>query len=153
MNQLRIGIFADVSNLYFCCRERFQKKIDYAKLLKFCIGSDNLIKAVAYGIHSTDSNGFKNALKNIGWDINFRTPKSFSDGSKKADCDITIVMDIVRSIDLVDKIILCTADGDFCQLVQWCFEKGRSVKVVGCNISHELTQITECVEVNKELLE
>jgi uncharacterized LabA/DUF88 family protein len=150
----RVGVFADVSNLYFCCREKYKKKLDYLKLLKFAEGKDNLIKAIAYGIHSTDSNGFKNALKNIGWQINFKNPKSFSDGSKKADCDIMMVMDIVRSIDMVDKIVLCTADGDFAPLVIWCHEKGRSVQIIGSGISHELTDIVDgYTEISEKFLE
>jgi uncharacterized LabA/DUF88 family protein len=153
MNLHRVGIFADVSNLYFCCKERFQKKINYEKLLSFCTNGDNCIISKAYGIHSTDSSSFKNALKNIGWATEFKSPKSFGDGTKKADCDLIMVMDVVRSIDLIDKIILCTADGDFAPLIDWAFEQGRSVLVVGCNISHELKDKTECIEITKELLE
>ena len=154
MNTFRIGVFADVSNLYFCCREKYNKKLNYEKLLKFAEGKDNLIKAIAYGIYSTDCNGFKNALKNIGWSVNFKNPKSFADGSKKADCDVLLIMDIVRNIDMVDKVILCTADGDFAPLVQWCHEKGRMVHVIGCNISHELKDVVDgYTEISEEFLE
>jgi len=151
---LRIGVFADVSNLYFCCKEKFQKKINYLKLLQFATGENSCIAAVTYGIRSTDSGNFIKALENIGWKVNFRVPKGFLDGSKKADCDTHMILDVVRYTELLDSVVLCTADGDFAPLIEWLHEKRRKVIVIGCNISHELTEIADTsLEITEKILE
>jgi uncharacterized LabA/DUF88 family protein len=154
MRHLRIGIFTDVSNLYFCCRDKFKRKLNYENLLKHCSRKQNLIRGIAYGIETTDSTPFKRALSQSGWEVKFRTPKAFSDGSKKADQDVNIAMDIVRIIDMVDVIVLCSADGDFAPVLKWCKEKGRLTIVYGCGISHELKEVVdEWHEIDESFLE
>lgn len=154
MRHLRVGVFADVSNLYFCCRDKFKRKLNYEYLLKFCSRKQNLIRGIAYGIETTDSTSFKKALSQSGWEVKFRTPKAFSDGSKKADQDVNIAMDIVRIIDMVDVLVLCSADGDFAPVLKWCKEKGRLTIVYGCGISHELKEVVdEWHEIDESFLE
>lgn len=150
---LRAAVFADVSNLYFCVREKMGGKIDYAALRSRAARNLFPVRTIAYGIETTDVSAFKKALRESGWELRFKTPKSFSDGTKKADQDVNIAMDIVRIIDMVDIIVLCSADGDFAPVLRYAKEKGRLTIVHGCGISHELKEVAdEHYEITEDLL-
>lgn len=150
---LRAAVFADISNLYYCVREKMAGKICYSALLRRVTKSFEPVRTIAYGIETTDAGAFKKAVKEAGWEVRFRTPKAFSDGSKKADQDVNIAMDMVRIIDMVDVIILCSADGDFAPVLRYAKERGRLTIVHGCGISHELREVAdEYYEITEDLL-
>jgi len=158
----RLGIFVDVSNLYYCVGKKFPtRKLDYRKYLSFVKGLGDVSIAVAYGAQiSGQANGFIYCLKSIGFQTKFKSPKSYKNPEddfilkRKADWDVGITMDIVNMIDRIDMIILGTGDGDMLPVVEWAMAKGVEVVVIACGISKDLRDhATKTIEIPESFLE
>lgn len=148
----RIGIYCDISNLYFCVRERYKTKVDYKKFMKFCAGYGDVKIAKAYGAAKPkQADKFKIALQKIGFETNFKTPKTYKSGTdrqqSKADQDINITLDVRDDAHELDMIILATADGDFAPLVDRLLGMEKEVVIIGCGVSHELGGATQVIEI------
>lgn len=151
----RLALFVDVGNLYHTCIRKFNKKVNFKKLFDFCTRDSKVTHAIAYGVGASNNRNFKRCLYEAGFKkVDFKTPKAFSDGSKKADQDPKIFADIFRYLDDYDVLVLCTADGDFADILQIAAERGKTISIVGCGISHELKAITNLYwEIGEDLLE
>jgi uncharacterized LabA/DUF88 family protein len=153
---MRVGIFVDISNLYHSCMRKFGRKVNFRKMLELLLEpKDTVTHSICYGVGSSGNVKFFNYLKNVGFqEINIKQPKSFSDGTTKADQDLQIASDIMRYIDDFDALILVSADGDFAPILQLAIDKGKHVCVFGCGISFELTKIAHhWWEVPESILE
>lgn len=151
----RLALFVDVGNLYHTCIRKFNKKVNFKKLFEFCTTDAKVTHAIAYGVGASNNRNFKRCLYEAGFKkVDFKTPKAFADGSKKADQDPKIFADIFRYLDDYDVLVLCSADGDFADILQIASERGKSISIVGCGISHELKAIADfCWEIGDNLLE
>ncbi len=155
----RVGIFADVSNLYYCIRLKFkERKLDYKKYYNFCADLGEITQAVAYGAQvGTEALNFIHCLREVGFATKYKQPKSYSDGvrlKRKADWDVGIAIDIVSMADRLDLIVLGSADGDLSPVVSWARQRGIDVIVFGCGISRELKDVsTKYIEIPESLLE
>lgn len=155
----RIGVFVDVSNLYYCIGKKYDnKKLDYRKYLDFIRDLGELTKVIAYGSQlNNEAAGFIHCLQKTGFQTKFKTVKSFSNEQelrRKADWDVGIAMDVVNMIDRFDLIILGTADGDLEPCVDWAIRRGVDVIVLACGISRDLKErATQHIEIPESLLE
>lgn len=155
----RLGIFVDVSNLYYCISKKFDKrKLDYRKYYKFIADLGEVQQAIAYGcqMHG-EANGFLNCLKKIGFTTKYKATKTFhnSDGLRhKADQDVQIAIDIVNMLPAMDMIILGSADGDLAPAVEWARMHGVDVVILASGISRDLKEVaTKFIEIPESLLE
>jgi len=155
----RIGVFVDVSNIYYCIGKKYEgKKLDYRKYLDFVRDFGELTKVIAYGSQlNNEAAGFIHCLQKTGFQTKFKTVKSFSNEQelrRKADWDVGIAMDIVNMIDRFDIIILGTADGDLEPCVDWAVRRGVDVYILACGISRDLKErATQFIEIPESLLE
>ena len=155
----RIGIFCDVSNLYYCIGKKFDKrKLDYREYLQYAKDLGDVQHAHAYGAQlNNEASGFIHCLRQIGFEPKYKSPKDYhnKDNFKsKADWDVGIAIDIVRMIDRMDMIILGTADGDLTPVVEWAKEQGVDVIILACGISRELKDAaTKFIEIPESMLE
>lgn len=157
----RIGIFVDLSNLYFCVKARYKaRKIDYRKFYDFIADLGEIRLAIAYGSQiDNQAETFIHQLKEIGFLTKFKTPKEWHDASpgrsrRKADWDVGITLDVVQMCERLDLVVLATADGDLEPVVSYCMQKGIAVIILACNISRDLRDTaTECIEIPESLLE
>lgn len=155
----RIGVFVDVSNIYYCARKKYDhRKLDYKKYLDFVRDFGELTKVIAYGSRvSNEAAGFIHCLEKTGFQTKFKTVKSFSNENemrRKADWDVGIAMDIVSMIDRFDMIVLGTADGDLEPVVDWAIRRGVDVVVLACGISRDLKdRATKYIEIPESFLE
>lgn len=155
----RIGIFVDVSNLYYCIGMKYpERKLNYAAYMAYVKELGLLHVAYAYGAQlENEASGFIHCLKASGFIPKYKTPKTYrSDGKikRKADWDVGIAMDIVQTIDRLDLIILGSADGDLCPVVDWAQRRGATVVVLACGISRELRELSDqAIEIPESLLE
>ena len=64
---------------------------------------------------------------------------------KKADWDVGIAVDAIRTAELVDTIVLASGDGDFIPLVEFLKNQGRRVEVLafGRSTSGRLKEIAD----------
>jgi len=155
----RVGIFMEVSNLYFCISKKFRgRKLDYKKFYSHVEDLGKIVLAYAYGSQKNkEASGFLHCLKQAGFTPKYGKPKIFINGDStrcKADHDVDIVIDVVDNIDKVDLIILGTADGDLLALVNWIRRQGKEVVVFATNISKDLKRAADdYIEIPKSLLE
>ena len=155
MNSKRVGVFADVSNLYHCIQTTYKSKLNYKFLMDICKTKGEVFRAIAYGAYvGHEADAFQTYLESSGFTPKFKPAKKIRHGDDiihKADWDVGIAMDIVKTIDRMDIIVLATADSDLVPVVEWAIERGVDVIIIGCNISHELKEVaTEWREIDKE---
>lgn len=156
----RIGMFVDVSNLYYCINKKYpRRKLDYRKYKRFVEDLGEIQQAIAYGAQmSNQADGFKYCLQQMGFTTKYKVPKVYGNEStgitRKADWDVGITMDIVNMIDRFDMVILGSGDGDMLPVVEWCMRKGVDVVVIATGISRDLrSNATQAIEIPESLLE
>ena len=150
----RIGLFVDVSNLYYCVSSKYNKKLDYSKLLNYIKDLGKIEAAVAYGAQmNNEANNFIKCIKEYGYDIRYKEPKSY-EKKRKADWDVGITVEVMTRSDEFDMVVLGTADGDFIPLVEHLLRQNKNVVVLASGISRELAEIaTKAIEIPESLLE
>ncbi|GIW65220.1 MAG: NYN domain-containing protein [Candidatus Parcubacteria bacterium] len=130
----RVSVFIDTQNIYHSSKNLYDSKVDFKRLVDILVGERSLIKVMAYVIRSEFTPkeiDFFEALINQGIHLRIKDLQIYPDGSKKADWDIGIAVDVVRFSHLVDVIILVTGDGDFLPLVEYLQNQGKQVEVAG----------------------
>ena len=155
----KIGIFCDVSNLYYCIATKYNnRKLDYNKYYNYIQDFGDIIMAFAYGAQiKGQASKFLYALKQIGFQPKYRSPKAYHDNGtvrKKADCDLQIAVDIIENLDAIDLLVLGSADGDFKPIIKLAIKQNVKVLVIACKISKDLKDVAdEFIEIPESLLE
>ncbi|MDO8264842.1 MAG: NYN domain-containing protein [Candidatus Parcubacteria bacterium] len=128
----RVGVFIDVQNLYYSAKNLFQAKVNFGEILKTGVGGRKLIRAFAYVVKTKtgEEKPFFDALANLGLETRVRDLQEFYGGMKKADWDVGIVIDAIRTANIIDTAVLVSGDGDFIPLVEHLRSLGRRVEVI-----------------------
>jgi uncharacterized LabA/DUF88 family protein len=113
----RVGIFVDVSNMYWAVK-RLGAALNFRALREAAVGERKLIRAVAY------------ALTKAGFEVKLKELQVFAGGKKKADWDVGMAMDMVRMGPLLDVVMLVSGDGDFVPVVEFMQQSGHLVEVM-----------------------
>ncbi|TMP10871.1 NYN domain-containing protein [Pseudoalteromonas sp. S3178] len=118
-NKPRVGIFVDVQNIYYTCRESYRKNFDYNAFWAQMKQQYTIDCAFAYAIHRGDEkqNQFQNILRAIGFEVKLKPFIQRRDGSAKGDWDVGITIDMLEQGKNLDKVILLSGDGDFALLL------------------------------------
>lgn len=147
----RVEILIDVQNLYHSAKNLFQARVNFKEVLKKAIAGRKLIRAFAYVVSTKtgEEKPFFDALTSLGIETRVRGLQEFYGGQKKADWDVGIVIDAVRTAPGVDVIILCSGDGDFIPLVEYLKAQGKRVEV----IAFERTTSSKLKEVADEFFD
>jgi uncharacterized LabA/DUF88 family protein len=116
----RVAIFIDTQNLYHSAKNLYGRKVNFGNVLKESLAGRRLIRAVAYVItsESGDEQGFFEALTNLGIETKTKDLQIFSGGAKKADWDVGLAVDAIKSAHKVDTVIIASGDGDFIPLIE-----------------------------------
>ncbi|TPQ26058.1 NYN domain-containing protein [Methylomonas sp. EFPC3] len=111
----RVAIFADVQNIYYTTRERYQKHFNYTAFWRHATNDKQVVAAFAYAIDRGDSKqqSFQNILKTIGFTVKLKPYIQRRDGSTKGDWDVGITVDVLDFARQVDRVVLLSGDGDF----------------------------------------
>lgn len=129
----RIGIFADIQNLYHSAKNLYHGRVNYRELVKELTAGRKLIRAMAYVVKSEAVEGeaaFFEALEKSGLELRMKDLQVYAGGMKKADWDVGMAVDAIRMANYLDTIILVTGDGDFTPLVEYLkWGLGRQVEV------------------------
>ena len=128
----RVAIFFDVQNLYHSARSRYGARVNFKEVLKSAIANRQLIRAFAYVISTKtgEEKPFFEALTKLGIETRVKPLQEFYGGLKKADWDVGLAIDAVKTIQAVDTIVLASGDGDFVPLVEFIKNQGRRVEVI-----------------------
>ena len=130
----RVNIFIDTQNIYHSAKNLYDRKVDFRKLIDILVGERNLIQAIAYVIRSEFTPkeiDFFEALSSQGIKLRIKELQIYPDGTKKADWDIGIAVDVIRFSSLVDVVIIVTGDGDFLPLVEYLQNQGKIIEIAG----------------------
>lgn len=129
----KVGVFLDSVNIHVTVKNTYEgKEPDHGKLLKEAVADNHLHRAIVYCVNlGSNFDQWKKALSRYGFEFREKQAQRFADGTTKGDVDMELAMDVWRSIDQVDMVVLMTCDGDFTALVDRCHELGKIVRVFG----------------------
>ena len=146
-SEQRVGVFVDVSNMYYSARVMYNRKVNFKAVLKEIIGDRKLIRAIAYVIKAESPEGqkFFDALDNMGFEVKSKELKVFYGGHKKGDWDVGIAMDTIRLAPKLDVVVIVSGDGDFIPLVEHLKSIGQKAEVVafGRSASGKLREVSD----------
>lgn len=148
----RVEILIDVQNLYHSAKNLFQGgRVDFSQVLKKGVDNRVLVRAFAYVVSTKtgEEKVFFDALTKLGIETRVRPLKEFYGGQKKADWDVGLVIDAVRTCSNVDVIVLCSGDGDFVPLVEYLKGRGKRVEVM----AFQKTTSSELIEEADEFFD
>ena len=143
----RIAIFIDGNNLFHAART-IGIEIDYAKLLKLLCHGNSLLRAFFYtGVdeNAAKQQGFLLWMRRNGYRVVQKELKVFPDGTKKANLDVEIAVDMLSLSGKYETAILVSGDEDFAYALNAVAYKGVRVEVAGFrnNTSPKLIDVAD----------
>lgn len=154
----KVGIFVDVQNVYYTCRQALNGKFDYNKFWAEVTKDREIVCAYAYATDRGDPQQiqFQNILRGIGFDVQLKAVLKRADGTAKADWDVGIALDVFEAAANCDTIVLVSGDGDFGILLDRIRDRFRTqseVYGVRALTSNQLIgPATRFIEINEKLL-
>ena len=151
----RVAVFIDAQNLYHSARSLFGGRVNFKNLLQTAVGGRQLIRAFGYVISTKtgEEKPFFEALIKLGIETREKELQEFFGGAKKADWDVGLAVDAIRTAEIVDTVVIASGDGDFIPLVEYLKNQGRRVEVIafGRSSSGKLKEVVdEFVDLGEE---
>lgn len=111
----KVGIFVDVQNIYYTCRQAYKSNFDYNRFWAAVTHDRQIVCANAYATDRGDEKQaqFQNILRAIGFKVKLKPMLKRLDGTAKADWDVGIALDIFEEAQSCDTVVLASGDGDF----------------------------------------
>lgn len=131
-NRGRVAVFIDGSNLFYAALQ-LGIEIDYTKLLCRLTSGSRLFRAFFYtGVDRANEKqqGFLLWMRRNGYRVIAKDLVQLPDGSKKANLDVEIAVDMMALVDCYDTAVLVSGDGDLAYAVDAASYKGIRVEVV-----------------------
>ncbi|NJL45931.1 MAG: NYN domain-containing protein [Leptolyngbyaceae cyanobacterium SM2_3_12] len=131
-NRGRVAIFIDGSNLFYAALQ-LGIEIDYTKLLCKLTSGSRLFRAFFYtGVDRTNDKqqGFLLWMRRNGYRVIAKDLVQLPDGTKKANLDVEIAVDLVALVDYYDTAILVSGDGDLAYAADAASYRGSRIEVV-----------------------
>ena len=131
-SEQRVAVFIDVQNMYYSARHLYNARVNFKAVVDAAVARRKLIRSFAYVVRTKtgEEKPFFDALIKEGIETRVKDLQEFTGGVKKADWDVGLAIDAVRTADMVDTIVIVSGDGDFIPLIQYLKGKGRRVEVV-----------------------
>lgn len=127
----RVVILLDQANLAATAAVSFGRKVNFSALLDRLLAGRSLARAVAFVVDNGGNffEAFCDTLKKSGWELRIKRPKTFADGTQKADWDMGIAMEAIGLREEGDVCVLVSGDGDFAPLVKQLRRFGMRVEI------------------------
>jgi uncharacterized LabA/DUF88 family protein len=129
----RVAVFIDGNNLFHAARFH-NIDIDYNKLLRVLLGDGRLLRAFFYtgvDIGAERQQGFLLWMRRNGFRVVQKELKTFYDGTRKANLDVEIAVDMLSLAGRYDTAVLVSGDEDFVYAVNAVAYKGCRVELAG----------------------
>ena len=155
-----VAVFVDVANIFYAAKAA-GVDIDYVTLLKSATAGRDLVRAYAYtGLDPDNENqrNFHDFLRRSNYKVVSKDIRKYGDGKVKANLDIELVVDMMKTARNLDIAVLVSGDGDFAPAIRAVQEMGVRVEVVSFkgNTSSDLIEaadqfldITQIARVDK----
>ena len=129
----RVAVFIDGNNLFHAARFH-NIDIDYNKLLRVLLGDGRLLSAFFYtgvDVGAERQQGFLLWMRRNGFRVVQKELKTFYDGTRKANLDVEIAVDMLSLAGRYDTAVLVSGDEDFVYAINAVAYKGCRVEVAG----------------------
>ena len=128
----RVAVFIDVQNMYHSAKNLHNARVNFKAVVEAAVAGRHLIRSFAYVVRTKtgEEQAFFEALIKAGIETRVKDLQEFAGGVKKADWDVGMAIDAVRTADIVDTIVIVSGDGDFLPLLDYLKGRGRRVEVV-----------------------
>ncbi len=155
-----VAVFVDVANIFYAAKAA-GVDIDYVTLLKSATAGRDLVRAYAYtGLDPDNENqrNFHSFLARSNYKVVSKDIRKYGDGKVKANLDIELVVDMMKTARNLDIAIVVSGDGDFAPAIRAVQEMGVRCEVISFrgNTSSDLievadlfTDITQLAKVEK----
>jgi uncharacterized LabA/DUF88 family protein len=153
-----ISVFVDVARTYNALtRINVNARLDYKRYLEKAVGSSELHKAFAYGVHKDgEADSFISVLRDIGYEPRYRRARIFQ-GEQSISLttnNIIMTVDIVRHLRFNSTIIIGSNDIELLPTINWIREQGVRVEIFTVRPPKLLMQSVDyCREISNDLLE
>src|SRR4029453_19400667 len=144
----RVAVFIDGNNLFHAARFH-NIDIDYNKLLRVLLGDGRLLRAFFYtgvDVGAERQQGFLLWMRRNGFRVIQKELKTFYDGTRKANLDVEIAVDMLSLAGRYDTAVLVSGDEDFVYAVNAVAYKGCRVEIAGfrSNTAPKLIDVADC---------
>ena len=143
----RVEVLIDVQNLYYSARNLYRARVNFQEVLKQAVAGRKFIRAFAYVVRTKtgEEKPFFEALLKLGIETRVKDLQEYYGGLKKADWDVGIAVDAIKTSAGVDVITLVSGDGDFAPLVEYLKNHGKRVEVMafGKSTSSKLREVAD----------
>lgn len=143
----RVALFIDVQNMYHSAKNLYQARVNFGEILKTAVSGRKLIWAFGYVVRTKtgEEQPFFDALINLGIETKIKDLQEYFGGLKKADWDVGIAVDAIKSADSVDVVVIASGDGDFAPLVDYLKNHGKRVEIIafGKSTSSKLKEVAD----------
>jgi uncharacterized LabA/DUF88 family protein len=132
-NRGRVAVFIDGNNLFHAARFH-NLDIDYNKLLRVLLGDGRLLRAFFYtgaDAGAERQQGFLLWMRRNGFRVIQKELKTFYDGTRKANLDVEIAVDMLSLAGKYDTAVLVSGDEDFVYALNAVAYKGCRVEIAG----------------------
>ena len=155
-----VAVFVDVANIFYAAKAA-GVDIDYVTLLKSASAGRDLVRAYAYtGLDPDNENqrNFHDFLRRHGYKVVSKDIRKYGDGKVKANLDIELVVDMMKTARNLDIAIVVSGDGDFAPAIRAVQEMGVRVEVISfrgntssdlIDVADQFTDITQLARVEK----
>ena len=128
--------------------------MNFGEILKTGIASRKLIWAYAYVVRTKtgEEKPFFDALIKLGIETRVKDLQEYYGGLKKADWDVGIAVDAIKTASSVDVVVLVSGDGDYQPLVEYLQNQGKRVEAIafGRSTSSKLKeQVNEFIDLSE----
>ena len=142
-----VAVFVDVANIFYAAKAA-GADIDYVTLLKAAVGSRDFVRAYAYtGLDPENENqrNFHSFLARHGYKVVSKDIRKYGDGKVKANLDIELVVDMMKTARNLDVAVVVSGDGDFAPAIRAVQEMGVRVEVISFrgNTSSDLIEVAD----------
>jgi len=143
----RVAVLIDVQNLYHSAKNLYGAKVNFGEILKSAVSNRKLIRAFGYVVRTKtgEEKPFFDALIKLGIETRIKDLQEFLGGLKKADWDVGIAIDAIKTAPSVDVICLCSGDGDFLPLIEYLKNQGKKMEILafGKSCSSKLKEMAD----------
>lgn len=143
----RVGVFVDVQNLYYSARNIYSARVKFNEVLEAAVAGRKLIRAIAYVVKADmpEEHTFFEALGKAGFEVKVKELQTFAGGHQKGDWDVGIAMDIIKLMNKLDVVVLCSGDGDYVPLLEYLQMSGQFTETLafGKSCSGKIKELTD----------
>ena len=125
-----VAVFVDVANIFYAAKAA-GVDIDYVTLLKSATAGRDFVRAYAYtGLDPDNENqrNFHQFLARNQYKVVSKDIRKYGDGKVKANLDIELVVDLMKTARNLDIAVIVSGDGDFASAIRAVQEMGVRVR-------------------------